>query len=142
MSSYPFHLAFPVDDLEQTRQFYMDILGCSLGRESESWIDFNLYGHQIVAHLSKNQPKKTNGNYVDGDRIPPRHFGVVLPWPEWEKLSTKIRNKGLPFLIEPKIRFRDKVGEQATFFIQDPSGNALEFKSFQDDSFIFKRDNQ
>ena len=142
MSSYPFHLAFPVNDLEQTRQFYMDILGCSLGRESESWIDFNLYGHQIVAHLSKNQPKKINGNHVDGDRIPPRHFGVVLPWPEWEKLSTKIRNKGLPFLIEPKIRFKDKVGEQATFFIQDPSGNAIEFKSFQDDSFIFKRDNQ
>ena len=140
MSSYPFHLAFPVSDLEQARQFYTNILGCSLGRESDSWIDFNMYGHQIVAHLSKNKPKKINNNYVDGDRIPPRHFGVVLPWLEWEKLSKKITKKGVPFLIKPKIRFKDKAGEQATFFIQDPSGNTLEFKSFQDDSFIFKRD--
>jgi len=142
MSSYPFHLAFPVSDLEQARDFYTDILGCSLGRESDCWIDFNLYGHQIVAHLSKNKQKKTNNNYVDGDRIPLRHFGVVLPWLEWQKLSKKIRKKGIPFLIKPKIRFKDKAGEQATFFIQDPSGNALEFKSFQDDSVIFKRDNQ
>ena len=142
MNSYPFHLAFPVKDLDEAKKFYADFLGCSLGRESDSWIDFNLYGHQIVAHLSNVKINKINNNHVDGDKVPLRHFGVILPWKEWEKLSEKIKRNRVPFLIKPKIRFKDSVGEQATFFIQDPSGNALEFKSFQDGSFIFKRDDQ
>ncbi|MBJ11849.1 MAG: glyoxalase [Candidatus Marinimicrobia bacterium] len=117
----------------------MNVLGCSLGRESEDWIDFNLYGNQIVAHLDKNKNEQINKNSVDGDQIPSRHFGVILPRIEWEKLSKKIKKMRIPFLIKPRVRFKDKAGEQATFFINDPSGNALEFKSFEDESFIFKR---
>ena len=137
-----FHLAFPVHDLEKAKTFYTSTLGCPLGRESDNWIDFNLYGHQVVAHLSPKDCMNTKTNPVDGDSIPARHFGVILPWAEWEELCKILISRNIEFLIKPRIRFKNVSGEQGTFFIQDPSGNALEFKSFQDNSFIFKRDDQ
>ena len=133
-----FHLAFPVHDLELAREFYINVLGCTLGRESKKWIDFNLFGHQVVAHLSPEDCTEISTNSVDNDEIPSRHFGVILPWDEWEKLSRKIKNDGSKFLIEPKTRFKNNSGEQGTFFIKDPSGNALEFKSFKDDKMVFE----
>jgi len=134
-----FHLAFPVHDLELAREFYINALGCTLGRESKKWIDFNLLGHQVVAHLSPEDCTEISTNSVDNDEIPSRHFGVILPWDEWEELCEKIKNDGLKFLIEPKTRFKNNSGEQGTFFIKDPSGNALEFKSFKDENDIFKK---
>ena len=134
-----FHLAFPVHDLELARKFYINVLGCTLGRESKKWIDFNLFGHQVVAHLSPEDCTEISTNSVDNDEIPSRHFGVILPWDEWEELCEKIKNDGLKFLIEPKTRFKNNSGEQGTFFIKDPSGNALEFKSFKDENDIFKK---
>ena len=134
-----FHLAFPVNDLEQARSFYTEILGCTLGRESDKWIDFDLYGHQIVAHLSPEDCTNISTNPVDGDKIPSRHFGVILPWAQWEKLCKMINNKDIAFLIEPRIRFKDVSGEQGTFFIQDPSDNVLEFKSFKNDFMVFEK---
>ena len=134
-----FHLAFPVHDLELAREFYINVLGCTLGRESKKWIDFNLFGHQVVAHLSPEDCTEISTNSVDNDKIPSRHFGVILPWDEWEELCRKIKNDGLEFLIEPKTRFKNNSGEQGTFFIKDPSGNALEFKSFKDENDIFKK---
>ncbi len=135
----PFHLAFPVLDLEEARDFYMNTLGCSIGRESDQWIDFNLYGHQIVAHLSLNEIKDVNRSQVDGDAVPVRHFGVILENNEWQKLVDRLKTKGEDFLIEPRVRFEGKSGEQRTLFILDPSGNALEFKSFAHDGHIFRR---
>ena len=135
----PFHLAFPVLDLEEARDFYMNTLGCSIGRESDQWIDFNLYGHQIVAHLSPNEIKDVNRSQVDGDAVPVRHFGVILENNEWQKLVDRLKTKGEDFLIEPRVRFEGKSGEQHTLFILDPSGNALEFKSFAHDGHIFRR---
>ena len=135
----PFHLAFPVLDLEEARDFYMNTLGCSIGRESDQWIDFNLYGHQIVAHLSPNEIKDESRNQVDGDEVPVRHFGVILENNEWQKLVDRLKTKGEDFLIEPRVRFEGKSGEQRTLFILDPSGNALEFKSFAHDGHIFRR---
>ena len=134
-----FHLAFPVHDLEKSRQFYVKILGCKEGRSSDHWIDFNLFGHQIVAHLSPNDCRSVSTNSVDGDNIPCRHFGVILPWNQWEKLVQSLRDLNYGFLIEPIIRFKSKPGEQGTFFINDPSGNALEFKSFKKDSMVFEK---
>ena len=134
-----FHLAFPVHDLELAREFYINALGCTLGRESKKWIDFNLLGHQVVAHLSPEDCTEISTNSVDNDEIPSRHFGVILPWDEWGELCRKIKNDGLKFLIEPKTRFKNNSGEQGTFFIKDPSGNALEFKSFKDENDIFKK---
>ena len=134
-----FHLAFPVHDLDKARKFYSKTLGCITGRESESWIDFNLYGHQIVAHLSPDDCNTSNTNSVDEDDIPCRHFGVILEWEDWESLKEKIKKLDYPFLVEPKIRFKSKPGEQGTFFISDPSGNALEFKTFKHDSMVFKK---
>ncbi len=134
-----FHLAFPVHDLVEARKFYSKILGCIIGRESEGWIDFNLYGHQIVAHLSPEDCRATNTNPVDNDDIPSRHFGVILEWRDWESLKEKIKRLDYPFLVEPKIRFKSKPGEQGTFFISDPSGNALEFKTFKHDSMVFEK---
>ena len=134
-----FHLAFPVNDLEKSKTFYTSVLGCALGRESKKWIDFNLYGHQIVAHLSPDDCRENSSNLVDGDKIPARHFGVILPWPDWEKLSKYIKKMTVDFFIEPRIRFKNKPGEQGTFFIKDPSGNILEFKSFKSDSEIFRK---
>ena len=135
----PFHLAFPVLDLEEARDFYVNTLGCSIGRESDQWIDFNLYGHQVVAHLSPNEIKDESRNQVDGDEVPVRHFGVILENNEWQKLVDRLKTKGEDFLIEPRVRFEGKSGEQRTLFILDPSGNALEFKSFEHDGHIFRR---
>ena len=135
----PFHLAFPVLDLEEARDFYVNTLGCSMGRESDQWIDFNLYGHQIVAHLSPNEIKDESRNQVDGDEVPVRHFGVILENNEWQKLVDRLKTKGEDFLIEPRVRFEGKSGEQRTLFILDPSGNALEFKSFAHDGHILRR---
>ena len=134
-----FHLAFPVHDLEKAKSFYTSTLGCPLGRESDNWIDFNLYGHQVVAHLSPKDCMNTKTNTVDGDSIPARHFGVILPWAEWEELCKILISQNIEFLIKPRIRFKNVTGEQGTFFIQDPSGNALEFKSFKNDKDVFKK---
>ena len=134
-----FHLAFPVHDLEKAKTFYTSTLGCPLGRESDNWIDFNLYGHQVVAHLSPKDCINTKTNPVDGDSIPARHFGVILPWAEWEELCKILISQNIEFLIKPRIRFKNVSGEQGTFFIQDPSGNALEFKSFKNDKDVFKK---
>ena len=119
----PFHLAFPVHDLEEARKFYAGLLGCPTGRESKEWIDFDLYGHQIVAHLA---PKETAAatNKVDGKDVPVRHFGVILEWAQWERLAERLKDQVI-FVIEPGIRFKDQAGEQATMFFKDPSGNAL-----------------
>ena len=134
----PFHLAFPVRDLEEARQFYAGVLGCPTGRESKQWIDFDLFGHQIVAHLAP--PESAVGtNKVDGKDVPVRHFGVILEWSEWERLADKLKKTGTKFIIEPGIRFQGQVGEQATMFFKDPSGNALEFKAFRDQSQIFAK---
>ena len=133
-----FHLAFPVHDLEKARVFYVEILGCEVGRYSDKWIDFNLYGHQIVAHLSPQDCSKTKKNEVDGDHVPAKHFGVILPWDKWDQLVKILKNKDVNWLIEPRVRFKDAHGEQGTFFITDPSGNNLEFKTFKNDEDIFK----
>jgi len=134
----PFHLAFPVKDLEETRDWYTTILGCSIGRESSDWIDFNLFGHQIVAHLSDDL-NLFDTNEVDGENVPVRHFGVILEPLEWIALKEKLISNQVRFIISPTTRFKNKSGEQSTMFIQDPSGNALEFKSFSDDDMIFKQ---
>ena len=134
-----FHLAFPVHDLEKAKTFYTSTLGCPLGRESDNWIDFNLYGHQVVAHLSPKDCMNTKTNPVDGDSIPARHFGVILPWADWQELCKILISRNIEFLIKPRIRFKNVSGEQGTFFIQDPSSNALEFKSFKNDKDVFKK---
>ena len=134
-----FHLAFPVKDLNTTKDFYKKILNCKIGRESESWVDFNLYGHQIVAHLAPEECIDVNSNKVDEDQIPCRHFGVILDWNEWKILSKKLDLLKINFLINPKVRFKNKSGEQGTFFLKDPSGNVLEFKTFKSDNDVFKK---
>ncbi len=134
-----FHLAFPVHDLEAAREFYGGVMECEEGRSSECWIDFNLYGHQIVTHLSPDSGGVKATNAVDTDDVPIPHFGIVLPMDEWRALADKLTAKGVEFIIEPKIRFAGEVGEQATMFFLDPSGNALEFKGFNDFSRIFAK---
>jgi extradiol dioxygenase family protein len=134
-----FHLAFPVNDLASAREFYGNVLGCEEGRSSDRWIDFNLYGHQIVAHLAENSAGVKASNSVDTDDVPVPHFGIVLPMDEWQQLADRLRENGVRFVIEPKIRFKGEVGEQATMFFLDPSGNALEFKSFADFSQVFAK---
>jgi hypothetical protein len=134
-----FHLAFPVNDLSAARDFYGGVLGCEEGRSSERWIDFNLYGHQIVTHLADEGAGVRSTNHVDADHVPVPHFGVVLPMDEWKQLAEQLRSKGVEFVIEPKIRFEGEVGEQATMFFLDPSGNALEFKAFNDFSQVFAK---
>jgi len=134
-----FHLAFPVHDLDAARQFYGGVLECEEGRSSECWIDFNLYGHQIVTHLAPDAAGVRSTNHVDADHVPVPHFGIVLPMNEWKELAEKLKTKRIEFVIEPKIRFAGEVGEQATMFFLDPSGNALEFKGFNDFSQIFAR---
>jgi len=136
-ASPPFHLAFPVADLEETREFYADVLGCPVGRASEAWIDFDFFGHQITAHLSPKDCRPPTRNDVDGDLVPVRHFGAVLDRGTWEELGSRLRAAHRTFLIEPHVRFEGEVGEQATFFVLDPSGNALEFKSFADEASLF-----
>ena len=133
----PFHLAFPVRDINEARDWYVDILGCSVGRESEAWIDFNMFGHQVVAHLSKNCISDST-NKVDGHQVPTRHFGVILSPSEWDTLRDKLSAK-VSFLIAPNVRFKGRSGEQKTMFIKDPSGNCLEFKSFYDDKMMFEK---
>ncbi len=135
----PFHIAFPVDDLEKAETFYTEVLNCSIGRTSDSWIDFNLYGHQVVAHLAPEELGNNSANAVDGKSVPVRHFGVILPWHEWEKLANKLKSLQIEFIIEPYIRFKGLPGEQGTLFIKDPAGNALEFKSFKDMNQIFAK---
>jgi uncharacterized protein len=132
-----FHLAFPVKDLEETRRFYTEILGCEEGRSSDRWIDFNLFGHQIVAHLAPEIAGKKHYNKVDADDVPVPHFGVILTMDEWRRLAERLREKNVKFVIEPKIRFAGQSGQQATMFFFDPSGNALEFKAFEDFSKVF-----
>ena len=134
----PFHLAFPVKDLLKTKEFYTQILGCTLGRSSDHWIDFNLFGHQVVAHLKPDEVNQVQTSDVDEKQVPVRHFGIVLEWNQWHAFSDKLKEKGVEFLIEPYIRFKNEVGEQATMFFLDPSGNALEFKSFKDPEMLFQ----
>ncbi len=134
-----FHLAFPVTDLSQARKFYGDLLGCPEGRSSSEWVDFNFYGHQIVAHLSPDEAGHKSTSPVDGHQVPVRHFGAILPLPEWEALAEKLRAAGTVFIIEPYIRFKGEAGEQATMFFLDPCGNALEFKSFANMDYIFAK---
>jgi len=138
MSIVPFHLAFPVVDLDSTRTFYGDLLGCPVGRESERWIDFDFFGHQISAHVKPEALNPAPTNDVDGDAVPVRHFGAVLGWDDWHALVERLRTHGVSFLIEPHIRFEGQTGEQATFFLVDPSQNALEFKSFRDPTNLFE----
>ena len=133
----PFHLAFPVSDLDAARRFYTGVLDCRIGRTSERWIDFDFFGHQITAHLVTAAEGATADSAVDGDQVPVRHFGVVLTRPDWDALAARLRGLGTDFLIQPRVRFRGEPGEQATLFIRDPSGNAIEFKAFPDDAGIF-----
>lgn len=142
MSLRPFHLAFPVHDLDAARAFYRGVLGCGEGRSSETWIDFDLFGHQIVAHLDPGAKPVAVENAVDGHHVPVPHFGVVLRMRDWEVLARRVRAAGVPFGIEPHLRFRGQAGEQATMFFRDPSGNALEFKAFADDEMIFATEKQ
>ncbi len=139
MPSLPFHLALPVRDLEAARTFYVDLLGCSVGRESATWIDFNFFGHQVTTHLCAEKPQPTATNPVDGQQVPVRHFGVILDWEAWQALAEQLTQAGVSFLIEPSIRFRGQIGEQATMFLLDPSQNGLEFKAFKDQEQIFAR---
>ena len=139
MPHLPFHLALPVHNLEAARTFYVDLLGCSVGRESATWIDFNFFGHQVTTHLSPEAPRPAATNPVDGHQVPVRHFGVILDWDAWQALAEQLTQAGVSFLIEPCIRFRGQVGEQATMFLLDPSQNGLEFKAFRDQEQIFAR---
>ncbi len=135
----PFHLAFPVRDLEEARRFYGGLLGCPEGRSSPEWIDFNFYGHQIVAHLAPDECGHRSTNAVDSHNVPVRHFGAVLEMAQWESLAEKLRAEGTQFVIEPYIRFKGEVGEQATMFFLDPSGNAVEFKAFANMASLFAK---
>ena len=134
----PFHLAFLVSDLDAARTFYCDILGCKEGRSAERWVDFDLYGHQISCHLGKAAGDR-GSNPVDGDQVPIPHFGVILEWEDWESLRERLIHAEVDFVIPPRIRFQGQPGEQGTLFFRDPSGNALEFKSFRSDQDIFSR---
>ena len=135
----PFHLAIPVSNLEKSREFYRDILGCKEGRSSEHWVDFDFFGHQLVIHFKEINKDDKHINSVDGKDVPIPHFGVVLEWKTFQKFSKQLREKDINFIIEPYIRFEGKPGEQATMFFKDPSGNALEFKSFKDFNQIFAK---
>ncbi len=137
MTLRPFHLAFPVNDLAAARRFYGETMGCTEGRSSDEWIDFDFYGHQIVAHLDPAAKPVAVANEVDGHHVPVPHFGIVLTMADWQTLADRLRAAGTDFGIEPHIRFVGQPGEQATMFFRDPSGNALEFKAFADDSMLF-----
>ena len=140
MSLPPFHLAFPVDDLAAARRFYGELLGCPEGRSSDQWIDFDLHGHQIVAHLAPEAVRARASNPVDGEEVPVPHFGVVLSVAAWKQLAEKLRDAGTRFVIEPTVRFEGQPGEQATMFFLDPAGNALEFKAMADPAKLFAKD--
>jgi len=134
-----FHLAFPVRDLSEARAFYGSLLGCPEGRSSAEWVDFDFFGHQIVAHLSPNESAHKAHNQVDGEKVPVRHFGAILAMDAWRALAEKLERAKVDFVIAPTVRFKGQSGEQAIFFISDPSGNVLEFKSFDDETRIFAR---
>jgi len=138
MTLEPFHLAIPVHDLSAARRFYGELLECAEGRSSAEWVDFNFFGHQLVAHLDPRREPRHH-NKVDGKDVPVPHFGIVLAWDDWHALAQKLRDARVRFEIEPGVRFRGEVGEQATMFLFDPSGNALEFKAFADPSRLFAR---
>src|SRR3954451_12739590 len=139
MSQPPFHLAFPVDSIAKARAFYGGVLGCPEGRSAADWVDFDFYGHQIVAHLAPDEVGPRATSAVDGDQVPVRPLGAILPMKDWEALAEKLRRAGTRFIIEPHVRFKGQVGEQATMFFLDPSGNALEFKAFGDLSQVFAK---
>jgi extradiol dioxygenase family protein len=139
MQRYPrFHYAFPVPDLERARAFYAGVLCCKEGRSSARWIDFDFFGHQLVTHLAESVRLEKHKNPVDGHSVPVPHFGVITEWKDWFDLRDRLKNAGVPFVLEPHVRFQGKKGEQATMFVVDPFGNALEFKSFRDESMIFE----
>jgi uncharacterized protein len=138
-SLQPFHLAIPVSDLAAARQFYGELFGCSEGRSSAQWIDYDFFGHQLVVHLVAGVSGPAGHNSVDDHAVPVPHFGVVLGWDDWHALAERLRSRGTRFVIEPGIRFAGQVGEQATLFLLDPSGNALEFKAFRDIGQLFAR---
>jgi extradiol dioxygenase family protein len=135
----PFHLAFAVDDLAAARRFYGDTLGCSEGRSSDQWVDFNFHGHQIVAHLARDAASRRASNPVDGEHVPVPHFGLVLPMSEWKALAERLEEAGTEFVIPPTLRFEGEPGEQATMFLVDPAGNALEFKAMADPAKLFAK---
>ena len=137
MTVPPFHLAFPVDDLAAARRFYGEVLGCAEGRSAGHWVDFDLHGHQIVAHLAPEAVRARATNAVDGDEVPVPHFGVVLPMAEWKQLAERLQAAGTRFVIEPTMRFEGQPSEQATMFFLDPAGNALEFKAMADPAKLF-----
>jgi extradiol dioxygenase family protein len=139
MSLPPFHLAFPVDDLAAARRFYGDLLGCPEGRSADEWIDFDLHGHQIVAHLAPQRVRDRATNEVDGEHVPVPHFGIVLPMEDWKRLAERLQKAGIAFVIEPTVRFEGQPGEQATMFFLDPAGNALEFKAMADPAKLFAK---
>lgn len=139
MSVSPFHLAIPVDDVPKARTFYRDIIGCSEGRSADQWVDFDFFGHQLVIHYKPKSEEVIHHNPVDGHDVPVPHFGVVLDWDQWENLAADLKTKGVSFVIEPYVRFKGEVGEQATMFFLDPCGNALEFKAFKDISQLFAK---
>lgn len=134
----PFHLAFPVNDLERAIDFYHRILGCEIGRKARAWVDFDFFGNQITAHLNPAECAKTSENQVDGDNVPVRHFGALLGAEEWQALAATLRRENVEFILHPKTRFKGKPGEQGTFFVRDPAGNALEFKTFKTPAMIFE----
>jgi extradiol dioxygenase family protein len=139
----PFHLAVPVHDLQTARDFYGGLLGCTEGRSSDEWVDFNFFGHQVVAHKTASNitaiQDRSDSNRVDGKNVPVPHFGIVMEWQVWQELARHLEDKDVEFIIEPYIRFKGQTGEQATFFVQDPSGNTLEFKAFRDSGKLFAR---
>ena len=135
----PFHLAVPVTDLDAARDFYCGLLGFETGRTASRWIDLNFYGHQVTLHLVDDDAADVARNPVDGDDVPARHFGVILERDDWQRLADRLTTEGVQFIIEPRIRFKGEVGEQATMFFLDPSGNALEFKSFSNKTQLFAR---
>ena len=139
MSLPPFHLAFPVHDLAAARAFYGGLLGCAEGRSADDWVDFDFFGHQIVAHLDPAMVPRRHGNPVDGHDVPVPHFGAVLEMAQWRALADRLKSAGVEFVIEPTVRFRDRPGEQATMFFLDPSGNALEIKAMRDAANLFAR---
>ena len=139
MNLPPFHLAFPVDDLGAARRFYGELLGCPEGRSADDWIDFDLYGHQIVAHLAPDASPRRVTNEVDGEHVPVPHFGLVLAMDDWKTLARRLQDAGTEFVIEPTVRFEGQPGEQATMFLLDPAGNALEFKAMANPANLFAK---
>ncbi|MCB0448258.1 MAG: VOC family protein [Gelidibacter sp.] len=135
----PFHIAIPVHNLDECRIFYRDILNCDEGRSSDHWVDFNFFGHQLVIHYKPKAAEDSHTNAVDGKEVPVPHYGVVLPWDTFQEFAKALKSKNVQFIIEPYIRFEGLVGEQATMFFKDPSGNALEFKSFKDLNQLFAK---